>query len=357
MPTRRRDKLQSSTAEPEIRVAGGPSRVGITDSSPQVDPLEVLPVALGAYDALSGLRVTVHAFDIENADAEAFRPFVPPDRWHHENPFCQAVKDSGYDPICTEFDQTKLHAEIVATPDGYVKICPAGLAELVVPCVSDERLLCALFAGIRTPGKDLTASRPLLRIPHSSIGWPSVNRLPPPLSQGEAELRLEGLRQLGARIESWWQKEGQVLAQASHVSGLDRVATRQFLIRRFVRENHLRRVTLAELAEVLHLSESRAAHVVRECCGRSFVGMLTTARTITAARLLRDTELGLLEVASNSGFGDAAHFMRTFRARTGTTPGRYRLLHRRARAALSAETEPGAFRPANARQAGPHEIG
>ena len=342
MPTRRRDRLRDSAAESEMRVAGGPSRVGIADSLPQVDPLEVLPVALGAYDALSGLRVTVHAFDVENADAEAFRPFVPPDRWYHENPFCQAVKDSGYDPVCTEFDQTKLHAEIVATPDGYVKICPAGLAELVVPCVCDERLLCVLFAGIRTPGKDLTASRPLLRIPHSSIGWPSVNRLPPPLSQGEAELRLEGLRQLGARIESWWQKEGQVLAQASHVSGLGRVATRQFLIRRFVRENHLRRVTLAELAEVLHLSESRAAHVVRECCGRSLVDMLTAARIITAARLLRDTELGLLEVALNSGFGDAAHFMRTFKARMGTTPGRYRLLHRRARAELSAETERGA---------------
>ena len=327
MPTSRRDKTRVSAAEPVIRVPGEPG---------EVDAVEVPSRAISAYEALSRLRVTVHFIH------PGLVPFVPPRHSEHMNPFCEAVKSSGYDPVCTEFDETKLHPEIDAAPGGYIKVCPAGMAECVLPCFADGQLAWVLFAGVRMPGEDLMARPPTLRIPRSSVRWPSHTPAPPLLSQADADVRLEGLRQLGARIESWWQKEGQVLAQASHFSGLDRVATRQFLIRRFVRENHLRRVTLAELAEVLHLSESRAAHVVRECCGRSLVDMLTAARIITAARLLRDTELGLLEVALNSGFGDAAHFMRTFKARMGTTPGRYRLLHRRARAALSAETERGA---------------
>ncbi len=289
------------------------------------DAVEVPALAIGAYESWTGLRVTIHAADA--ADGGVW-PFLPPDHSLHENPFCQAVKNSGYDPICTDTDQTTLHREIANEPAGRLKVCPAGLVECVVPCYEEDRLAWVLFAGVRTPGEGLSHLRPQRPISPETIIWPRGQALPRPVSAVQGELYLEGLRQLGARLELWWQAEGRFLSNDRLADRLNVAMTRRVLIRRFARENFTRQVLLCELAETLHLSESRAAHVVREACGTTFVELLTTLRITTAARLLRDTELPVTEIASSCGFGDASHFTRTFRARSGTTPGRYRRANR-----------------------------
>jgi AraC-like DNA-binding protein len=269
--------------------------------------------------------VTVHSAN----EVEGYIwPFLPPAHALHENPFCQAVKNSGYDPICTDVDQTTLHREIANEPAGRLKICPAGLVECVVPCYEEDRLGWVLFAGVRTPGEGLGGFAPQRPIPPETIIWPRGYAMPRPLTAAQGEVYLEGLRQLGARLESWWQSEGRFLSNDRLADRLNTATTRRVLIRRFARESFTRKVVLSELAEALHLSESRTAHVVREACGTTFVELLTTLRTTTAARLLRDTELPVTEIASSCGFGDVSHFTRTFKARAGTTPGRYRVLNR-----------------------------
>lgn len=47
-------------------------------------------------------------------------------------------------------------------------------------------------------------------------------------------------------------------------------------------------------------------------------------RLCTAASLLRETSLPLIEVALASGFQDVSHFHRFFRRRFGYTPAQYR---------------------------------
>ena len=83
---------------------------------------------------------------------------------------------------------------------------------------------------------------------------------------------------------------------------------------------------LQDLAEVLHLSESRAGHAVKEACGETFLKLLTEARLRTAANLLHHTNLSILDVALRSGFGEISHFHRSFRERFKTSPLKYRKL-------------------------------
>lgn len=97
-------------------------------------------------------------------------------------------------------------------------------------------------------------------------------------------------------------------------------------IRVFMRDRHTEQPRLEDLAAVLHLSESRAGHLVRELTGRGFGALLTEARLQTATALLRNTALSIGQVALQSGFGDLGHFHRLFRRRMGQTPRGYRRL-------------------------------
>jgi AraC-like DNA-binding protein len=96
-------------------------------------------------------------------------------------------------------------------------------------------------------------------------------------------------------------------------------------IRRFVQARHTDPIALADLAEALHLSESRTAHALRESCGTTFIRLVTEERVRTAAGLLASCDMPIAEVAYRSGFGDLAHFHRTFKRSMGTTPRRYRV--------------------------------
>jgi AraC family transcriptional regulator of arabinose operon len=101
-------------------------------------------------------------------------------------------------------------------------------------------------------------------------------------------------------------------------------AARSTAIRHFIQGRHMQRIRLEDLAEHLHISESRAGHAVREACGKSFVELLVEARLHTAAELLRYTNLSVLEISMRSGFNDLSHFHETFRARFKATPHRFR---------------------------------
>jgi len=99
---------------------------------------------------------------------------------------------------------------------------------------------------------------------------------------------------------------------------------RRTLIRRYIDAHQAHDVRLKDMATELGVSEDRATHLVRECCGQTFRDMLVEARLNTAKELLRLSSLPVLEVALCSGFNEISHFNRLFRRRTGRTPGQYR---------------------------------
>jgi AraC-like DNA-binding protein len=154
----------------------------------------------------------------------------------------------------------------------------------------------------------------------------------PTVSVDESVGILELLRQLAARLQLWKRDaaresgmSGPGLRPGPGSGAADLVSARRTAIARFLHARHRDPdVTLAHLADLLGVSESRTSHLVRELFGRSFRDLLIDARLQTASGLLRHSGLSILEIGLHSGFSDAAHFHRMFRQRMTTSPARYR---------------------------------
>lgn len=89
-----------------------------------------------------------------------------------------------------------------------------------------------------------------------------------------------------------------------------------------------RKLSVADAADMVGMSESRFMRYFRAASGMTFVSYLTHIRLTHATRLLRETDLNIGEIAGAVGFRDQSYFDRQFRAEFAVTPRDYRLRHR-----------------------------
>ncbi|MBO9621587.1 MAG: helix-turn-helix transcriptional regulator [Sphingomonas sp.] len=85
------------------------------------------------------------------------------------------------------------------------------------------------------------------------------------------------------------------------------------------------RVTLNVLARTAGLGVSAFVRAFRGTTGETPAAFALRLRLGRAEELVRRTDLGLREIAERTGFASAAHFVRTYRAHRGVTPGQLRL--------------------------------
>lgn len=81
--------------------------------------------------------------------------------------------------------------------------------------------------------------------------------------------------------------------------------------------------TVAEVAEMACVSV-RTLQRKLSGAGLSYSDLLGAARFENAARLLRNSDAKIIEIAFSSGYADPAHFTRAFRRISGITPREYR---------------------------------
>jgi AraC-like DNA-binding protein len=81
--------------------------------------------------------------------------------------------------------------------------------------------------------------------------------------------------------------------------------------------------TVAEIAEMAGISV-RSFQRKLSGMGLSYSGLVDTVRFENAAKLLRDTDAKVIDVAFSSGYTDPAHFTRAFRRISGVTPREFR---------------------------------
>ena len=83
-------------------------------------------------------------------------------------------------------------------------------------------------------------------------------------------------------------------------------------------------ISVADAAGVAGYSPSHFMRVFRQVTGRTFVDYLTDYRLSAAVYYLKETSDDIGTVAANCGFENISYFIRRFRRRYGTSPGRYR---------------------------------
>jgi AraC-like DNA-binding protein len=276
--------------------------------------------AIETFERLHGVEVTVH--DLKGD----ISPFLRPDRFHHRSAYCLAVKAEGRTDACLAFELVRTRQDLASRPEGRIHICHAGLVEWVVPVVVRDRLSWVLFAGQRLAGAGLISAERFPQIPWPKSPW---NKAGSPLAQvdeAHAQLILEHLRQLAARLRYWASELNPSRPHPTAAGSPPTVQlTRQVTILRFIEDHYSEPVTLDMLAKKLCLSASRTSHVVQQSCNSSFRELLVQKRLRVAMDLLLQSGMSVLEVALASGFEDVAHFHRLFRRRVRLTPGQYRI--------------------------------
>jgi AraC-like DNA-binding protein len=88
----------------------------------------------------------------------------------------------------------------------------------------------------------------------------------------------------------------------------------------YIRDNYTEAITIARLAQLIHLSEYRFCHLFKESVGQSPLSYINEVRLKNAHLLLERKEMTIAEVAAAAGFQDYNNFGRLFRKYYGYTP-------------------------------------
>jgi AraC-like DNA-binding protein len=83
-------------------------------------------------------------------------------------------------------------------------------------------------------------------------------------------------------------------------------------------------ISLRDVADAVGLTPGHLTTVVGRRTGRTVAQWIAERRMREARRLLADTELAVVEIASHVGYREAGYFVRRFRAAHGVTPGAWR---------------------------------
>lgn len=93
----------------------------------------------------------------------------------------------------------------------------------------------------------------------------------------------------------------------------------------YMQKNYRREITRAELAKTARMSESSLYRRFTQLLGQSPMQYLIELRLTMAAKVLRHSEDGILDIAARCGFSDSNYFGLLFRRHYHITPHQYRL--------------------------------
>ena len=269
-------------------------------------------MAVGAFETLTGLRVTIHNHTWNLSQ------LVPPERFGHDHPLCRSVK-AQREAECMSVDLRHCMEIATAYPKGFTKRCHAGITEVVVPWIEDGQVCWMLFAGpFRTHGGGATLTTPVL--PGS---WHGRIQTLPILSEEQSLVVLESLRQLASRLSDIFGET----ADLTHHQTAPRSQSRADAIHAFILSNYKSDIKSADLAPILGVSPARVGHAVQEACNKSFRDILKEVRLRNAADLLRHTNFTVEAVARSCGIPELTNFHRQFIKRFGESPAVYRKNH------------------------------
>ncbi|XHR28183.1 MAG: helix-turn-helix domain-containing protein [Chthoniobacteraceae bacterium] len=117
------------------------------------------------------------------------------------------------------------------------------------------------------------------------------------------------------------------LARLYHAkpSSPKREATRLAGALRYIEDNLAEPIDIDSLCRRLHFSKRSFYRLFKAVTGDSPLNYLRSCRLNEAARMFRESEKTISEIAFAVGFQDPSHFSRSFHKRFGTSPSEYRL--------------------------------
>lgn len=93
---------------------------------------------------------------------------------------------------------------------------------------------------------------------------------------------------------------------------------------KYIEENIAQKISLADVAALVSMSESAFSHFFKKKTGISFITYVNNLRVAKACDLLASTSLSASEICYDCGFNNKSNFIRIFTKRKNMTPIEYR---------------------------------
>jgi AraC-like DNA-binding protein len=215
----------------------------------------------------------------------------------HNHPYCRYVKETGHHKQCM-----KNQKQIISALDGkdsILRTCHACVRELLYPIQSEARHVRGFIAVSAYRGKAEDGCI------HDTTLFDTLNRTEPP-----KKLTDTLIPPLCMMIEQW--------IDAQPEEGENEFKR----ILNYLTENHAH-VTLDALAAHFGRSRSHISHLFKANTGLSLRAYCNDLRLLDAKVLLQSTDLSISEIAYEAGFEDASYFIKLFREKYGSSPGKF----------------------------------
>lgn len=115
----------------------------------------------------------------------------------------------------------------------------------------------------------------------------------------------------------WFMKHTQRDHKAKNLSAVNK-------IKRFIRENSCRCLTLEEIAHSVYLSPYYVSRIFKEEQGITVMDYVTKVRLEEAKKLLRNHNYNIDEISEKLGYSDPSYFSRVFKRYEGVSPKQFR---------------------------------
>ena len=96
------------------------------------------------------------------------------------------------------------------------------------------------------------------------------------------------------------------------------------MAQKYIQENLENNITLAETAEICHVSASHLSRLFIKETGEGFSVFVSNAKIEKAKEWLEAEEWSVSDIGYRLGFNETGYFIRAFKKKVGMTPGMYR---------------------------------
>lgn len=191
--------------------------------------------------------------------------------------------------------------------------CPFGITEAIVPILKDDTPIGYLISSF---GVEAGKEREILeRCAHCSAVLSEEIGNAPKRTAEAMHAYFQMLQMLAEYLA-----DDRALAEGQKSIGQ--------LVKRYIKNNLSQKLTLREIARNLHCSTVTLTEHFRAEFGITICEYIVKKRMELAEKLLLGTDDPLREIAALAGFSDVEYFSRTFKARHGVSPARWRKQNR-----------------------------
>lgn len=276
------------------------------------------------YDYLTNeikLQVTIHDTD----ERKFAKIILTPERLiknRHTNPYCLFVKSNEemFAQGCVA-KQQQVFAKCAREKRDFFGMCFAGCCEFIYPLEACGRPIgfCSV-GGFRSDEK--TA---LSKLRHAAARFGADEEALRRMYYGSLSPKIPEKERIDLLVKPLCRMlELYCTVEFAPVNSQNFEQHIAFMTADYILIHYAEEITLGRISEVFNYSECYISRKFHEKYGLT-VGEFTTKMRLGAAMsLLRDTRLGIFEIAARVGYADSNYFSAVFRKKLGMSPSEYR---------------------------------